>query len=371
MSTSPVTLKKHFVTLRDPRLRRRRRHRLLDIIAIALCAVIGGADTWVDIEIFGRCHRNWFKRFLALANGIPSHDTFERLFDRLDPATFQRCFLNWTRSLFETLGLKQIAIDGKTLRGSRSEGLGALHLVSAWATQNHLSLGQVAVDAKSNEITAIPQLLEVLELQGALVTIDAMGCQKDIARQIVEAGGEYILTVKSNQETLLKDVEDAFENALETDFAGLDHDSFETHEFGHGRLEKRYYTIITDPRNLSQADAWAQLNVIGMCSSQRTIQGKTTEAVRFFIGSKRAKARYYAKALRNHWCIENCLHWQLDVSFNEDDNRTQKRQAAQNLSLLRRIALSLLKKHPTKESIARKRYKASMDEIFLEEVLEG
>ena len=244
MATCPLSLKKHFRNLRDPRLHRRRQHQFLDIIAIALCAVIGGADTWVDIQIFGQCHHDWFKRFLALPNGIPSHDTFERLFDRLDPVAFQRCFLNWTRALFETLGLKQIAIDGKTLRGSRSKGLRALHLVSAWATQNHLSLGQVAVNAKSNEITAIPQLLELLDLKGALVTIDAMGCQKDIAQQIVEAGGDYVLTVKSNQEALLKDLQDAFAKALETDFARLDHDSYETYDFGHGRLEKRYYTNI-------------------------------------------------------------------------------------------------------------------------------
>jgi predicted transposase YbfD/YdcC len=371
MATSPVSLKKHFGALRDPRLRRRRRHELLDILTIAICAVIGGADTWADIVTFGKCHRGWLKNFLALPNGIPSHDTFERVFDRLDPAAFQRCFVNWTQSLFETLGLKQIAIDGKTLRGSRKDGLGALHLVSAWATKNQLSLGQVAVNEKSNEITAIPKLLELLDLKGALVTIDAMGCQKNIARQIVEAEGDYLLMVKSNQETLWNDVQDAFEKAMETDFAGLDHDTYETHDKAHGRLERRLYTVIQNPTNLSQSEAWANLKVIGMCCSERTIKGETSSEVRFFIGSKLAKARFYGKALRNHWGIENNLHWQLDVSFHEDKNRTQKRHAAENLSWLRRLGVILLQKHPSKESIARKRYRASMDELFLEEVLKS
>jgi predicted transposase YbfD/YdcC len=371
MGTSPLSLKKHFATLRDPRLRRRRRHELLDIITIAICAVIGNADTWPDIVTFAKSHRTWLKRFLPLTNGIPSHDTFERVFDLLDPQAFARCFLNWTDSLFAHLGLKQIAIDGKTLRGSRKDGLGALHLVSAWASKNHLSLGQVAVNEKSNEITAIPKLLELLDLKGALVTIDAMGCQKDIARKIVAGGGDYLLTVKSNQETLLNDLQDAFEKALETDFAGLDHDTYETNEYAHGRLERRLYTVIQDPGNLSQAASWTNLRVIGMCCSERNINGNVSSEVRFFIGSKRAKARFYGKALRNHWGIENGLHWHLDVSFNEDHNRTQKRHAAENLSSLRRLALMLLKKNASKESIARKRYRASMDEIFLEQVLQG
>jgi predicted transposase YbfD/YdcC len=371
MGVSPLSLKKHFGTLRDPRLRRRRLHELLDIIAIAICAIIGNADTWPDIVTFGKSHRAWLKRFLPLTNGIPSHDTFERVFDLLDPQAFGRCFLNWTESLFASLGLKQIAIDGKTLRGSRKDGLGALHLVSAWVSKNHVSLGQVAVNEKSNEITAIPKLLELLDLKGALVTIDAMGCQKDIARKIVAGGGDYLLTVKNNQETLLNDLQNTFEKAMETDFVGLDHDTYETNEFAHGRLERRIYTVIQDPSNLRQAEAWTNLRVIGMCCSERNINGEVSSEVRFFIGSKPAQARFYGQALRNHWGIENGLHWHLDVSFNEDQNRTQKRHAAENLSCLRRLALILLKKHTSKESIARKRYRASMDEIFLEEVLQG
>ncbi len=371
MGTSPLTLKRHFRTLRDPRLRRRLRHELLDIVTIAICGVIGNANTWPDIVTFGISHYDWFERFLPLTNGIPSHDTFERVFDLLDPEAFGRCFLAWTRALFENLGLKQIAIDGKTLRGSRKKGLGALHMVSAWAGSNYLSLGQVAVNEKSNEITAIPKLLELLDLKGALVTIDAMGCQKEIARKIVDGGGDFLLTVKSNQETLLKDLEGAFEKALETNFAGLDHDTYETNDYGHGRLERRIYTVIQDPENVSQAKAWTKLSVIGMCCSERNINGEVSSEVRFFIGSKRAKARYYGKALRNHWGIENNLHWQLDVSFHEDKNRTQNRHAAENLNCLRRLALILLKKHSSKQSIARKRYRASMDEIFLEEVLQG
>jgi len=365
-----LAIVKFFRKLKDPRVKRRKKHLLLDIIAIAICAVIAGCDDWQQIETFGDNRLEWLKQFLPVANGIPSHDTFERVFDRLDPGAFQACFRDWMNALCDALGLKHIAIDGKTLCGSRSGKLKALHLVSAWAVNNQLSLGQVATSEKSNEITAIPQLLELLSLKGALVTIDAMGCQKDIAAKIVAGGGDYVLTVKDNQPSLLSDIQDSFIQAHDTDFAGLDYDEYETTDRGHGRIEKRSYTIIKNP-TLQQKDLWAELKVIGMCVSTRIVKDKESTEVRYFIGSRIASAKKYGATLRGHWSIENNLHWQLDVSFDEDNNRVTKRHGAENLSLLRKLALTLLKRHPDKRSIACKRLAAAFNPSFLEEVLTG
>jgi predicted transposase YbfD/YdcC len=366
-----LSIPKYFRKLKDPRRAHRRLHLLQDIIVIALCAVIAGAQDWQEIETFGRKRRDWLKRFLKLPNGTPSHDTFERVFDRLNPQAFQACFREWVQAVQEALAIKHVAIDGKTLRGSGSAQLGPLHLVSAWATAQRLSLGQVAVDAKSNEITAIPVLLDLLDLQGALVTIDAMGCQKAIAQQIIDRGGDYILTVKDNQEHLRADIQESLLQACETDFAGLAHDTYESREHGHGREEYRCYPVLHHTAGLRHADDWAELTTIGMCYSQRTIQGVSSEELRYFIGSKEAPAKVYAKALRGHWGIENSLHWQLDVTFAEDHNRVSKRNAAENLALLRRLTLSLLQAHPAKLSIAKKRFAAALDPAFLEEILQG
>jgi predicted transposase YbfD/YdcC len=344
-------------------------HLLQDLIVIALCAVIAGAQDWQQIETFGRKRRDGLRRFLKLPNGIPSHDTFERVFDRIKPQAFQACFREWVQAITTALRIKHVAIDGKTLRGSGSAKLGPLHLVSAWATAQHLSLGQVAVDAKSNEITAIPALLELLDLNGALVTIDAMGCQKAIAQKIVDQGGHYALTVKENQAHLFDDIQQAFLKAFDTAFVGLDHDTYTTRERGHGRDEYRCYTVLHTTEGIRQADAWAGLTTIGMCYSERRVQEETTTEVRYFIGDQKASAKYYGTGLRNHWGIENHLHWQLDVNFDEDGNRVQKRNAAENLALLRRLTLSLLKAHPSKDSIAKKRFAAALDPDFLEEIL--
>ena len=371
MAPSSLSIKKHFRKLHDPRRRHRRRHLFLDILVIAICGVISGCNSWTQIAAFGRKRQGWLQRFLTLPHGIPCHDTFERVFARLDPVAFQNCFREWMLALAGTVGVTQIAIDGKTVRRSGTADLGPLHLVSAWATKNHLSLGQVAVAEKSNEITAIPKLLELLDVNGALVSIDAIGCQKEIAAQIRAKGGHYLLTVKANQEHLLTDLEAAFERACETDFAGLDYDTYMTEQKGHGRQEVRSYTIIRNPRGLRHHAAWRDLCVIGMCGSERTVQGRTSTEVRFFIGSKKASARYYGKALRHHWGIENHLHWQLDVNFGEDQNRTKQRTAAQNLGLLRRLAVTLLKHHPDKESITCKRLQAAWNTEFLEEVVRG
>jgi predicted transposase YbfD/YdcC len=344
----------------------------MDIIVIAICAVICGCDDWQQVATFGRERRDWLQSFLELPNGIPSHDTFERVFDRLHPEAFQACFRAWMQALSEALPIEQIAIDGKTLCGSASSKLGALHLVSAWATANHLTLGQVAVADKSNEITAIPKLLELLDLQGALVTIDAMGCQKDIAAKIRERKGHYVLAVKDNQPTLLQDIQNCFSRAFDTNFAGMKYDQYDTEDQGHGRVEKRHYTILIDPPGLRQAELWKDLRVIGICVSERALTGQEpTMEARYFIGSRLASAKIYGRALRKHWGIENNLHWQLDVSFREDQNRVTKRHGAENLAVLRRLALTLLKQHPDKRSFACKRLAAALNTAFLQEVLRG
>jgi predicted transposase YbfD/YdcC len=329
---TPLTIKHHFRKLKDPRINRHKRHHLLDIIVVALCAVLCGAKDWQQVEAFGKQRLDWLRRFIELANGIPSHDTFERVFDRVDPSAFHRCFQHWVAALAEKLDIKHIAIDGKTVRGSGRNTLGPLHLVSAWASEHHLSLGQVATAAKSNEITAIPELLELLDLHGAIVTIDAMGCQKAIASKIVERGGNYLLVAKDNQPTLVNNIQKALGDALETDFQGLRHDQYSTEDKGHGRVEKRHYTILIDPPGIEQKEEWKDLRVVGMVARERQVgEAEPTLEVSYFIGNSVQSAKTYAKALRNHWGIENNLHWQLDVTFAEDGNRVTKRNGAQNL----------------------------------------
>jgi predicted transposase YbfD/YdcC len=366
-----LSIRRYFRKVKDPRRAHRRLHLLQDILVIALAAVIAGAQDWQEIETFGRKRRDWLARFLELPHGIPSHDTFERVFDRLNPAAFQACFREWLQAIQEALRIKHVAIDGKALRGSGSAKLGPLHLVSAWATAQRLSLGQVAVDTKSNEITAIPALLDLLDLNGAFVTIDAMGCQKAIAAKIKERGGDYVLTAKENQEHLLADIQQALCDACDRDFAGLEHDTYETQERGHGRDEYRCYTVLHSTAGLRGAADWAGLTTIGVCYSERTVGGVSGEETRYFIGSRKASAEVYGKVLRNHWGIENSLHWQLDVTFDEDASRVSKRNAAENLALLRRLTLSLLQAHPAELSIAKKRFAAALDPDFLEEILRG
>jgi predicted transposase YbfD/YdcC len=372
MALSAFAVSRYFTRLRDPRRKHLKRHLLIDIIVIAICAVIAGADDWQQIVIFAQHRRAWLETFLSLPNGIPSHDTFERVFERLDPQAFQACFRQWVEALAQTLGLGHIAIDGKTLRhsGNASKGWRPLHVVSAWASAAHLSLGQVAVEQKSNEITAIPMLLELLDVHGALVTIDAMGCQKEIAKQIIEGGGDFLLAVKDNQPHLLEDIRACLGKALESDFAGLGCDIYETAERGHGRQETRTYVILTNPQGIRNQEAWTKLKVIGMCTSERVVNDKQSDEVRYFIGSRVMSAKQYGEALRGHWGIENNLHWQLDITFGEDANRVQRRHGAENLTLVRRLALALLKRHPGKESMACKRLAAAYNTDFLEEILQ-
>jgi predicted transposase YbfD/YdcC len=370
-TTRVGSIKQYFRYLRDPRVVGRTRHLLTDLVVMAICAVIGDCDDWPDIAQFARKREKWFRRFLKLPGGVPSHDTFERVFAALNGRALQRCCLNWLRAAADVVGLGHIAIDGKTLRGSAGAGLAALHVVSAWATQANLSLGQVAVDKKSNEITAIPQLLELLDLHGALVTIDAMGCQKEIAKRIVAGGGDYVLAVKGNQEHLLEDIQATVEQALEGKLAKGIVAQHTTCADGHGRHEERSYVVIHDVAGLRDRQAWPHATTVGMCRSERTVAGEVRSEVHYFIGSRRMGARKYAQALRQHWRIENNLHWQLDISFGEDKSRIQDRRGAENFGLLRKMALSLLKRNPSKESIARKRKAAALDPVFLEEILAG
>jgi predicted transposase YbfD/YdcC len=345
---------------------------LLDIVVIAICAVTGGADNWEEIAAFGRRHESWFRRYLSLPNGIPSHDTFVRVFSRLDPQVFQRCLRDWLLAFGNVVKCEHIAIDGKTLCGSarKTSGLGPLHVVSAWASANHLLLAQVAVADKSNEITAIPQLLALLETKGAVVTIDAIGCQKEIAAKIRERHCHYVLAVKDNQPNLLQDIQESFARAHESDFAGIAHDRYETKTINaHGRQEKRYCEVLYDLSGIRNREAWKDLKAVGMCITERTINGETKGDVRFFIGSQKKGARYYGLAFRKHWSIENNLHWQMDVSFGEDANRTAERTAAENLSLVCRAAQTLIKRDPQKGGIRCKRRQAGWDLKFLEEIL--
>jgi predicted transposase YbfD/YdcC len=365
------SIKNHFASLKDPRVRKRTEHRLIDIIAIALCGVIANCDGWTDIIDFANNRVAWLKSFLKLPNGIPSHDTFERVFAKLDPAAFNRCCVAWLREVSDLVGLSHLGIDGKTLRGSASSTQGPLHLVSAWATEAKLSLGEVAVEGKSNEIKAIPELLKLLDLKGALVTIDAIGCQKAIAQQIVDKGGDYLLAVKGNQENLLDDIQTTVGRALDGALPHHQVTMVTTKAEGHGRIEQRTYTVVTNLEDIRDRKLWAGLTTVGMCLRERTVQGKTTEETHYFIGSGRLGPRKVAKAMRGHWGIENNLHWHLDVHLGEDRSRIQQRNAARNFASMRKLALCVLKRHPAQKSIPRKRKLAAQNPDFLAEIVTG
>ena len=363
-SDEPTTLIEHFSILEDPRDPSKCRHQLIDMVVIAIAAVLCGANDLANIE--------WFRRFLDLDNGIPSHDTFGRVFALLSPKAFQACFRSWIDSVRNIYEEEVIAIDGKTLRRShdRKGGLGPLHIVSAWATRNGLVLGQQATDAKSNEITAIPELLEVLLLKGCIVTIDAMGCQKKIAQQIRDQGGDYVLALKGNQGTLADEVEEAFIDADAKDYEGMVTDYHETSERGHGRVETRRYWTLGNLDGVSEAKHWKDLDMIGMVQAERACAGKTSSEYRFYIGSIGINAKRFANTVRSHWGVENSLHWSLDVAFREDDSRIRERNLAENAAVLRHIALALLKADKgTQASIKTKRLTAGWNEDYLAKLL--
>jgi len=363
----------HFTELTDPR-RRKVIYPLLNVVVIAVCAVIGGADDFVAIAEFGRKKRAWLAKFLDLKNGIPSHDRFNAILAAIKPAEFEKCLLSWITALHDVTDGQVIAIDGKTLRRSfdASSNKSAIHMVSAWATQNHISLGQVVVDAKSNEITAIPKLLEILELSGSLVTIDAMGCQVEIARKIIHVKADYCLAAKGNQPTLHQGIIDFFSDHLEDDFARVKVRRHETKEKRHGRKEIRWYFICPVPDDLPDRSRWSQLKAIGIVISNTQRDGKDCSEVRYYILSKYLSGCRFAAAVRSHWGIENSLHWQLDVTFQEDQSRIRKGHADTNFSILRRTALSLLKNESTlKLGIKNKRLTAAWDDAYLAIVLLG
>lgn len=361
----------HFSPLEDRRCPINRRHVLGEMVVIAIAAVMCGADGWVAVAQFGRSKETWLREFLALPNGIPSHDTFGRVFSLLQPEAFEDCFRSWVASIRAVIPGEIIAVDGKTLRRShdRTAGLAALHLVSAWAAANRVVLGQVATEAKSNEITAIPQLLALLRIKGCIVTIDAMGCQTKIAEQIIEQEGDYVLALKGNQSTLASEVQEAFIDADAKDYAGMESEFMETVEQGHGRIETRRYRTLGDLSGVPRSALWRGMNMLGMVESQRTLNGKTSCETRFFIGSIGTDAACFARAVRDHWGIENELHWTLDVAFREDDSRVREPAARENLAVLRHIALTRLKKDNTKLGIKNKRLKAGWDERYLAKLL--
>jgi predicted transposase YbfD/YdcC len=368
-----ASLQAHFAALPDPRRGPALRHDLLTMITVALCAVLCGADTWVEVERFGRAKADWLRTFLALPNGIPSHDTFGRVFAALDPVAFETAFLQWVQGVVTATRGEVIAIDGKTSRRShdRSHGAGPLHLVSAWAEANRLVLGQVAVDGKSNEIAAIPVLLGVLALDGGIVTIDAMGCQTAIADQIVGGGGDYVLALKENQPTLHRGVATYFAELDDRDPAPAR--SACLVEKDHGRLETRSCVVSADPallRWLDPTGAWTGLRSVAMVTAERRIGDAVSREARYFVSSLPPDAALLARAVRGHWAIENTLHWVLDVAFREDESRVRTGHAAENFAVLRHLALNLLRRERTATvGVKAKRLMCAWDDAYLLKVL--
>ena len=375
MDDIPLSIMERFAILEDPRTGHAIRHELLDIIVITLCAVICRADNWVEIEEFGKAKADWFGKFLELPNGIPAHDTFGRVFGLLDPEQFAACFMDWVRSVSELSRGEVVAIDGKTLRGchDRGQGRGALHMVSAWATENRMALGQTRTEAHSNEITAIPELLKALELQGCTVTIDAMGCQKDIAQQVVGKGADYLLAVKANQGELHEHVKDLFACCEREGWDGVAYTHHQQVGKGHGRLERRECWVVTDPAEPAYVDPqrqWASLGAVARVGYRRDGATGSPEDTRYYICSYPADAATLLAASRSHWSIENSRHWVLDVAFDEDRSRVRTGHADQNLAVIRHPALNLLKQERTaKVGIKAKRKKAGWDFDYLLKVL--
>lgn len=369
------TFLKHFANLEDPRIKNNhnKRHSLADMLVLTILAVICGAESWVDVEEFGDCKEVWLKTFLKLPHGIPSHDTIGNLFARLSPEVLQESFLAWIYSLVEISNGEIVAIDGKTLRHSydNAKGHKAIHMISAWACNNKLILGQLKTNEKSNEITAIPELLKMLDVKGCTVTIDAMGTQKEIAKLIIQQEADYVLALKGNQGIPHMVVEDYFEKALSKNFLGIKFDYHEEINKDHGRIEIRKYWTISDLHWLYDRNLWTGLKSVGMVQSTRIIQDKETTETRFFLISFESDAKRFGRAVRSHWEVES-LHWCLDVGFNEDDCRVRKGNAAENFSVIRRIALNLLKKETTRKvGISAKRKKCGWAERYLLKVLAG
>jgi len=373
--TSRTDIIEHFSELEDPRQRTNQEHLFIDILAIAICAAICGANDWVAVEHFGIAKRSWFESFLELPNGIPAHDTFWRVFRLLDPEQFQECFLRWIASIQQLTAGEVIAVDGKQLRRSHDApaGKAAIHMVSAWATTNRLVLGQRKVDEKSNEITAIPELLQALDIRGCIVTIDAMGCQTKIADTIVDQGADYLLALKENHAQLYEDVALLFDDLAQSDFTAYPYATDTTVDDNRGRIEIRQVWTIDDPdliAALRTTEKWPQLTTLVKVHSERYLGDKHSVDTRYFIASLQTTASELLNITRTHWAIENCLHWVLDIAFREDECRLRKDHGAQNFAILRHIALNLLKQdNALKVGIKNKRLRAGWDQDYLLSVL--
>lgn len=367
----PENLVDYLRCIPDPRVRRTRRHELPELLFITLAAVICGAEHWTHVEEFGKANRKWFESFLHLPHGIPSHDTFGRVFSLLEPDALEQALRAFVVDFAGGSAGKQIAIDGKTLRRSfdRAAQASAIHMVSAWVYENHAVFGQVKVKDKSNEITAIPELLKLLDLKGATVTMDAMGCQKELAKQIVEGGGNYVLSLKGNQDTLHTEVREFFED-VRTGILDAPVETDTTLEKDHGRIEKRTTRLSRDVQWLYEADKWLGLSAIAEVHSQRTIADKTTSERRYYLCSTNATAKDVGRFVRQHWSIENELHWVLDVGFREDLCRVRAKNAAENLARIRRVALTILKRDSNaKVGVQGRRLKAAWDKAYLLKLL--
>jgi predicted transposase YbfD/YdcC len=374
MKNIASSLEACFGNLADPRVVGRCDHKLLDIIIIAVCAVITGAESWVEVETFGQLKHEWLKTFLDLPHGIPTHDTFGRVFAALDAEAFQVCFARWVEGVFVATRGQVVAVDGKTARRSHDKAIGkdAIHMVSAWASQTGIVLGQRKVDDKSNEITAIPELLRLLDVSGCIVTIDAMGCQKAIAQTIRDEKADYVLRVKDNQGHLHHDLRDWFAYSDQVQFAHIQHTYAETVNKDHGRLEIRRCWAIADPvafEYLRYYDGWADLQTIVRVQRERRWGEKIECEEAYYISSLPHDASRLLHAIRSHWGIENSFHWVLDMTFGEDDSRIRTGDSPQNMAVLRHLALNILKKNTAKGSLRQKRYKAALDDTFLSQLL--
>ncbi len=376
-----LSLIEHFKDIADPRVNRTKDHDLIDILVIAICTLLCAGESFNDMEDFGQAKQDWFRTFLKLRNGIPSHDTFNRVFAALDPKEFLDCFLRWTQSLRQAVAQEIVALDGKALRRALNGDESPKYVVSAWAESNNLVLGQLKVDEKSNEITAVPELLRVLELAGCIVTVDAMGCQKKIAKEIIEADADYVLALKGNQETVHAEVKSFLDATLQekekkrpkgatTPKAAASLQVMETVEKDHGRLETRRYYQSAELEWFADRSKWEGLRSVGMVEAVREVSGKTTTERRYYLSSLSLDVGTFARAVRGHWAVENKLHWVMDVCFREDQSRARTGYAAENLATLRRLALNLLKRERTKKrGIRGKQLNASWDHAYLLKLL--
>jgi predicted transposase YbfD/YdcC len=369
------SIAEHFSDIEDIRIERGKKHKLIDIITISICAVVCGADGWIDIEMYGIARKKWLGKFLELPNGIPSHDTFARVFSQINPDAFNKSFLSWVKGISKITAGEIIAFDGKQSRNSGDEknDRGVINTVSAWAASNRLVLGQKKVEGKSNEITALPELIKILDLAGCIGTIDAMGCQREIVKKIVEKDADYVIAVKKNQPTLYEQIKQLFKQAIETHGKDLNMSSFNSREMNRGREEIRNYLMLTDVADrIDPLEKWAKLTSISMVESVRVVDGKTSVETRYFISSLYNDAQKLAEAIRGHWSIENSLHWILDVAFKEDNSRIRKDNAPANFAVLRHIAINIIGENKSRKlSVRSKRFLATLDEEYSNELLEA